>query len=42
MIVHEGGLKFWVNLSDYVDTGLFLDHRVARKRVMDEADGKRM
>lgn len=42
MIVHEGGLKFWVNLSDYVDTGLFLDHRIARKRVMDEADGKRM
>lgn len=42
MIVHENGLKFWVNLSDYVDTGLFLDHRVARKKVMDESDGKRM
>ena len=24
---HEGGLKFFVNLSDYLDTGLFLDHR---------------
>lgn len=41
-MVHEGGLKFLVNFSDYVDTGLFLDHRVARKMVMDEADGKRM
>ena len=42
VVVHEGGLKFLVNLSDYVDTGLFLDHRVARKMVMDEAAGKRM
>ena len=33
--VHEGGLKFLVNLSDYVDTGLFLDHRVTRGRVRD-------
>ena len=41
-VVHEGGLKFLVNFTDYVDTGLFLDHRVARKMVMDEADGKRM
>ena len=42
VIVHEGGLKFLVNFLDYVDTGLFLDHRVARKMVMDEAAGKRM
>ena len=42
VVVHEGGLKFLVNFSDYVDTGLFLDHRVARKMVMDEANGKRM
>ena len=42
LIINENGLKFWVNLSDYVDTGLFLDHRVARKRVMDESEGKRM
>lgn len=42
IVVHEGGLKFLVNFSDYVDTGLFLDHRVARKMVMDEAAGKRM
>ncbi|MEE2938050.1 MAG: bifunctional 23S rRNA (guanine(2069)-N(7))-methyltransferase RlmK/23S rRNA (guanine(2445)-N(2))-methyltransferase RlmL [Planctomycetota bacterium] len=38
--VEEGGLKFLVNLSDYVDTGLFLDHRVARQRVREEAHGK--
>lgn len=28
--VHEGGHAFRVNLSDYVDTGLFLDHRITR------------
>ena len=40
-VVHEGGLKFQVNLSDYVDTGLFLDHRITRSMVRDEAQGKR-
>jgi len=39
--VSEGGLKFRVNLSDYVDTGLFLDHRITRSMVRDAADGKR-
>jgi 23S rRNA (guanine2445-N2)-methyltransferase / 23S rRNA (guanine2069-N7)-methyltransferase len=29
-VVHEGGLKFWVNFRDYLDTGLFLDHRIVR------------
>ncbi len=38
--VQETGLKFLVNLTDYLDTGLFLDHRVTRKRVMLEAKGK--
>jgi 23S rRNA (guanine2445-N2)-methyltransferase / 23S rRNA (guanine2069-N7)-methyltransferase len=28
--VSEGGLKFWVNFRDYLDTGLFLDHRIVR------------
>ncbi len=28
--VEEGGLKFWVNFRDYLDTGLFLDHRIVR------------
>lgn len=34
--VHEGGHAFLVNLSDYVDTGLFLDHRMTRARVAAE------
>ncbi|MCC9656798.1 class I SAM-dependent methyltransferase [Rhodopirellula halodulae] len=38
---HEGGLKFVVNLSDYIDTGLFLDHRITRSMVRDEVTGKR-
>ncbi|HEV3339586.1 MAG TPA: bifunctional 23S rRNA (guanine(2069)-N(7))-methyltransferase RlmK/23S rRNA (guanine(2445)-N(2))-methyltransferase RlmL [Pirellulales bacterium] len=39
--VHEGGLKFRVNLSDYLDTGLFLDHRITRSMVRNAAAGKR-
>ncbi|HIM28043.1 MAG TPA: bifunctional 23S rRNA (guanine(2069)-N(7))-methyltransferase RlmK/23S rRNA (guanine(2445)-N(2))-methyltransferase RlmL [Planctomycetes bacterium] len=34
--VREGGLRFVLNLSDYVDTGLFLDHRITRSMVRDE------
>lgn len=41
-IVQEGGLNFIVNLSDYLDTGLFLDHRTTRDRVRQEAAGKRV
>ena len=33
LTVHEFGLKFKVNLYDYLDTGLFLDHRNARKLI---------
>ncbi len=40
MIAQEGGLKFWVNLNDYLDTGLFLDHRPLRQLVRQEAAGK--
>ena len=40
-VVNEGGLKFKVNLSDYIDTGLFLDHRIARSMVRDDAAGRR-
>ena len=29
--VQEEGLKFIVNLTDYLDTGLFLHHRITRK-----------
>lgn len=40
-LVSENGLKFEVNLRDYVDTGLFLDHRLTRTMVKDQAKGKR-
>lgn len=39
--VEEQGLRFWVNLVDYLDTGLFLDHRRTRAWVRDEAEGRR-
>ncbi len=39
-VVHEGGLAFRVNLSDYLDTGLFLDHRLTREMVREQSDGK--
>lgn len=41
-IVPEGGLYFIVNLTDYLDTGLFLDHRITREMVRTEAEGKRV
>ncbi|MNK69887.1 Ribosomal RNA large subunit methyltransferase K/L [compost metagenome] len=39
--VNEGGVKLLVNLTDYLDTGLFLDHRPMRMRIQKEAAGKR-
>jgi 23S rRNA (cytosine1962-C5)-methyltransferase len=41
-VVEEGGLKFIVNLSDYLDTGLFLDHRITRGMVKEIAKDKRV
>ena len=41
LVAREGGLQFEVNLSDYLDTGLFLDHRITRGMVRDMAAGKR-
>ncbi|GAA0232880.1 bifunctional 23S rRNA (guanine(2069)-N(7))-methyltransferase RlmK/23S rRNA (guanine(2445)-N(2))-methyltransferase RlmL [Marinomonas primoryensis] len=41
MIVEEYGCDFIVNLKDYLDTGLFLDHRPVRKLIQDRANGKR-
>jgi 23S rRNA (cytosine1962-C5)-methyltransferase len=35
-VVGEGGHRFRVNLSDYIDTGLFLDHRITRARAAAE------
>jgi 23S rRNA (guanine2445-N2)-methyltransferase / 23S rRNA (guanine2069-N7)-methyltransferase len=37
--VEEGGLKFWVNFRDYLDTGLFLDHRIVRGLLRNWAQG---
>jgi 23S rRNA (guanine2445-N2)-methyltransferase / 23S rRNA (guanine2069-N7)-methyltransferase len=40
MTITEGGHSFLVNLSDYVDTGIFLDHRNIRKRIAQMTSGK--
>ena len=40
--VFEYGVKFLVNLTDYLDTGLFLDHRETRKFVASIAKEKRV
>jgi len=41
-LVREGAAKLQVNLHDYLDTGLFLDHRPLRRRIAVEARGRRM
>lgn len=41
-IVRENGLRFLVRLDDYIDTGLFLDHRPARELIRAAAAGKRV
>jgi 23S rRNA (guanine2445-N2)-methyltransferase / 23S rRNA (guanine2069-N7)-methyltransferase len=41
VLVEEGGLRFLVNFTDYLDTGLFLDHRPTRARIRAAAEGKR-
>lgn len=40
--VQESGLRFLVNLTDYLDTGLFLDHRDTRTLVRQGSNGKRV
>src|SRR5690606_20683794 len=40
-VIEEGKAKLWVHLHDYLDTGVFLDHRPLRKRLGEEAWGKR-
>ena len=40
--VEENGMKFIVNLSDYLDTGLFLDHRLTRQMVKEKSRGKKV
>jgi 23S rRNA (guanine2445-N2)-methyltransferase / 23S rRNA (guanine2069-N7)-methyltransferase len=39
--VREGRYRFLVNFTDYLDTGLFLDHRITRERIGQLAGGKR-
>ncbi len=39
--VREGGLRFLVNLTDYLDTGLFLDHRPTRALIRSVIRGGR-
>ncbi len=41
-IVRENGLRFIINPSDYLDVGLFLDHRDTRQLVRNESAGKRV
>jgi 23S rRNA (guanine2445-N2)-methyltransferase / 23S rRNA (guanine2069-N7)-methyltransferase len=40
-LIEEGGLKFRVNFDDYLDTGLFLDHRLTRARLRAAAAKRR-
>ncbi len=42
LIVHEGDLRFIVNLEDRIDTGLFLDHRLVRAHARERCQGMRM
>jgi len=41
-VVEENNLKFIVNLSDYLDTGLFLDHRGTREKVRTDSCDKKV
>ena len=40
-IIEEGGVKLLVNFEDYLDTGLFLDHRPIRMLIQRQAKDKR-
>ncbi len=39
--VSEGSAKLLVNLTDYLDSGLFLDHRPVRQMIAEKSQGKR-
>ncbi len=39
-VVYESDCRFWVNFEDYLDTGLFLDHRITRSKLAALARGK--
>jgi 23S rRNA (guanine2445-N2)-methyltransferase / 23S rRNA (guanine2069-N7)-methyltransferase len=40
-VIEEGGCRLQVNFEDYLDTGLFLDHRPIRALIQSQAQGKR-
>ncbi|MGR8980669.1 MAG: bifunctional 23S rRNA (guanine(2069)-N(7))-methyltransferase RlmK/23S rRNA (guanine(2445)-N(2))-methyltransferase RlmL [Gammaproteobacteria bacterium] len=40
-VVEEGGIKLLVNFENYLDTGLFLDHRPIRMLIQRQSKGKR-
>lgn len=40
LLVSEYSARLWVNLTDYLDTGLFLDHRIARRMLGEMSGGK--
>lgn len=40
LVINEGGYKFSVNLHDYLDTGIFLDHRNVRQLIKRNARDK--
>ena len=42
ILVREQGLKFKINLTDYLDTGLFLDHRITRNQVREISNEKKV
>lgn len=42
MKVRESGLLFRVNLLDYMDTGLFPDHRLSRRMLRETVYGRRL
>ena len=39
--VREGPARLLVNFTDYLDTGLFLDHRITRRLLREQANGRR-
>jgi 23S rRNA (guanine2445-N2)-methyltransferase / 23S rRNA (guanine2069-N7)-methyltransferase len=40
-IMRENGLRFLVNFTDYLDTGIFLDHRETRRLIKESSSKKR-
>jgi len=40
-VVQEWGSRFWVNFTDYLDTGIFLDHRIVRSMIKEMSEGKK-